>query len=177
MRAVSQHIHGRLGTVNGRTALLLLHSQPEAPTADSLYLRFAFVTRGREEPIFPAFIMDDWGNEIRGLKLYNWVAEEGEQFPRAEIFGFEANGEETQCFLRALELHARPLCYVYVNRDDAVEVGQRVEMILVPDTAVTVPEKIKRPAEGKRPLLTARVSWWRIPPHQTQVEIENDPRF
>ncbi len=70
MRAVSWHVQGSLFTgENGRSALLLQNMEPESETAASLYLRFAFVTLGREEHIFPAFILDDWGKEIRGLKL------------------------------------------------------------------------------------------------------------
>lgn len=165
MRAVSWHVQGKLFTgENGRSALLLQNLEPQEETAVSLYLRFAFVTLGREEHIFPAFILDDWGKEIRGLKLYEWFAEFGEQFPRAEIFGFERNGEETQCFVRALEFYARLPVYVYVDGRAGVETGTLVEAILLPNPDVHEPVQSKRPSGWKRPLRSARVSWWQAPP-------------
>ncbi len=165
MRAVSWHVQGSLFTgENGRSALLLQNLEPESETSTSLYLRFAFVTLGREEHIFPAFILDDWGKEIRGLKLYEWFAEFGEQFPRAEIFGFERNGVETQCFVRALEFYARLPVYVYADRRAGVETGTLVEAILQPDPLVNTPVQGKRPPGLERPLRSARVSWWQIPP-------------
>ncbi len=137
--------------------------QADAVTAVSLYLRFAFVTLGREEHIFPAFILDDWGKEQRGLRLYQWVAEFGEQFPRGEIFGFEQDGAETQCFLRALELYAKYPLYVYTDRKQPVAAGTLVEAILLPDATVRESVRGRRPL-AQRPLSHARVSWWRVPP-------------
>ncbi|MEZ4642522.1 MAG: hypothetical protein R3E31_07240 [Chloroflexota bacterium] len=164
MKAISQHVHGKLLTENGRFALLLLDSEPTEETAVSLYLRFAFVTMGREEHIFPASILDDWGKERRGLGVYAWVAEFGEQFPRGEIFGFEQSGTETQCFLRGLELYAKYPLYVYTDRKQSVSAGALVEAVLLPDVAVTEAVQGKRPSTWKRPLSHARVSWWHVPP-------------
>ncbi|MCA9932275.1 MAG: hypothetical protein H6662_03115 [Ardenticatenaceae bacterium] len=146
------HIHGKLLQENGRTTLLLLNDKPEAETAVSLYVRFAFVTLGREEHIFPAFIMDDWGKEIRGRKLYEWVAEFGEQFPRGEIFGFEQTGEETQCFVRALELYARLPVYVYCERRAPVMAGTLIDSVVLPQGVGTA-------VRSKHPWQNARVSW------------------
>lgn len=163
MKAVSWHVQGKLLAGNGRSALILYDMKPELITAASLFLRFPFVTLGREEHIFPAFILDDWGMEIRGLKLYEWFAENGEQFPRGEIFGFERTGEETQCFVRALEFYARLPVYVYADKHAGVETGALIDAILLPKMGVTVPEPIPRPPDLKRPLRSARVSWWQIP--------------
>lgn len=174
MKAISQHVHGKLLTENGRSALLLLDSEPDAVTAVSLYLRFAFVTLGREEHIFPAFILDDWGKEQRGLRLYQWVAEFGEQFPRGEIFGFEQDGAETQCFLRALELYAKYPLYVYTDRKQPVAAGTLVEAILLPDATVRESVRGRRPLAQQpplqRPLSHARVNWWRVPPSLIQFD-------
>ncbi len=163
MKAASWHVHGQLWAGNGRSALLLYDLKPQTETAVSLYLRFPFVTLGREEHIFPAFILDDWGKEIRGLKLYEWFAEFGEQFPRAEIFGYERNGEPTQCFARALEFYARLPLYVYTDRSAGVETGELTEAILLPTPEVSAPVQVKRPSGLARPLSQARVSWWQIP--------------
>ncbi|MFZ0546002.1 MAG: hypothetical protein WAM60_11220, partial [Candidatus Promineifilaceae bacterium] len=46
-------------------------------SADPIYLRFAFVTLGKEDHVFPAFVLDDWGNEIKGVGLYEWIQENG----------------------------------------------------------------------------------------------------
>jgi len=152
MRPVSLHIHGKLLDEDGRSALLLLNNKPETETAVSLYLRFAFVTMGREEHIFPAFILDDWGKEIRGSKLYEWAAEFGEQFPRGEIFGFEQNGEETQCFMRALELYARLPVYVYSDRRAPLTAGTLIETIVLPPGMETA-------VRQTHPWCNARVNW------------------
>ena len=103
-KAVGQHVWGKLfgekmGS-NGRSALLLTDLKPEAESDESLILRFAFVVMGTDAPLFPSFLIDDWGGEVRGLSIYNWVRENGNQFPRAEIFGFDRQGNSVQFFVR-----------------------------------------------------------------------------
>ena len=163
MRAVSQRIAGSLLEENGRFALIMYDPHPDAKRDDLLFLRYAFVTRGPEDHIFPAFILDDWGREIRSLKLYRWFYEYGERFPRAEVFGYEQDGRETQCFLRELELYTRLPCYLYPTRETAVQEGVLLSAILLPDPSLNAPRQIKPPAEWKRPLRAARVSWWGVP--------------
>jgi hypothetical protein len=141
--------------------LRMLRPEPEAP--DPLYLRFPFITRGPEDHIFPALVMDDWGNEIRSLRLYEWVRENGDRFPRGEIFGFEQDGRDTQVFLREMEIHARLPCYAYTNDSDPVTEGLLLQAILLEDEGTTEPTRIKRPADLRLPLSAARVSWWHIP--------------
>lgn len=166
VKPLTQHIHGKLFREegNGRTALLLLNPNPDEVTAVSLYLRYAFVLLGPEEYIFPAFILDDWGHEMRSLDIYEWVRENADHFPRAEIFGYEADGRETQCFVRGLELVVKLPCYVYQNEGDKVTEGLRVDEIWLPDVSVAEPMPTKPPPELKRPLRAARVSWQRVPP-------------
>ncbi|MCA9952437.1 MAG: hypothetical protein KDE48_22460 [Anaerolineales bacterium] len=163
VNAIRQRIGGKLLTSDGQTALILENLRVDKDTHNVVFLRYALVTKGSEEHIFPAFLMDDWGHEVHGLKLYAWVSENGARFPRGEIFGFEQDGRETQCFLRELELYARLPCYAYPSADSAVETGSLLDAILLPAMAVDAAVRIKRPSELKRPLRTARVSWWQIP--------------
>ena len=172
MKAVKQRVAGQIFELNGRFALMLHNNHPEPDARQLLYLRCAFITVGVEEPIFPAFLLDDWGNEIKSLELYNWVDEFAPQFPRAELFGFDASGQETQLFLRELEQYNQWPCYAYTAADTPIQEGVLVEAILLPDETVTEPVKIKRPSWVERPLRRARVQWWQIPPTlQTAVGI------
>ena len=174
-KAVGQRIAGRLlweneAAEDGRIALLLTDPKPEADANELLYLRFAFVTVGIEEHLFPSFLIDDWGGEVRGLSVYSWVRENGNRFPRAEIFGYEQNGTSAQFFVRELELYSKLPCYAFANRQAPLAEGKLVQAILLPTPSVQQPEKTKRPSEFKRPLAAARVSWWHVPPTLTQFD-------
>lgn len=172
MKAVKQRVAGRIFEVNGRYALLLQNARPEPDDPHLLYLRWAFITLGAEEPIFPAILLDDWGSEITSLSLYNWIDEFGSRFPRAELFGFDAFGQETQLFLRELEPHSRWPCYAYPAAGTPVREGMLIEAILLPNTSVTEPMKIKRPSWVELPLRRAQVQWWQVPPAiQTAVAV------
>ena len=164
MRAIKQHVHGTLLVEGGNCALLLEDAEPTSEAANSLYLRFALVTLGAERPILPASILDDWGGEIRGLELYEWLREFGDQFPRAELFGFDLKGRETQFFLRELELVGRLLCYAYPAQNAPLIDGAPVGTILIPDPSVSDPRRIKRPPKIRRPLRSAKVTWWLVNP-------------
>ncbi|MFQ5436262.1 MAG: hypothetical protein ACE5FD_15455 [Anaerolineae bacterium] len=174
MRAVRQRIQGQLWQGNGRSALLLLNPKPDRDAENLLYLGFALVTLGREDHIFPAFVLDDWGNEIRGVKLFRWMRDNGNEFPRAEIFGYERDGSETQLFARELELYVTYPCYLYSARTDPVTAGRLLQAILLPDPAVTTPQRVKRPSADllQRPLRAARVQWWLVPPTITAFDFE-----
>ncbi len=168
-KAVAQRVSGKLlweheAKQNGRNALLLTNPKPERNAPDLLFLRFAFVIMGTEAPLFPSFLIDDWGGEVRGTAVYRWVKENGNQFPRAEIFGFDKQGNETQRFVRELELYAKLPCTVSPTRETSLAEGTPVHAILLPDETVTEPVKIKRPSQLKRPLIAARVTWWQVPP-------------
>ncbi|RMG94463.1 MAG: hypothetical protein D6706_13730 [Chloroflexi bacterium] len=171
MKPIRQHVWGRLLEENGRFALWLSHAEPAEITAESLYLGFALVTLGTEEHIFPAFVLDDWGHEIRGLDLYEWIVAYGQQFPRGELFGYEQDGRETQCFLRGLELYVKYPCYVYTHPAASVHEGVAIQAILLPTEEVDAPQQIKKPLGMKRPLRNARVTWWQIPAHSPQVDL------
>lgn len=168
-KAVAQRVSGRLlweneVKRNGRSALLLTNPKPEADAVDLLFLRFAFVVMGTEAPLFPSFLIDDWGGEVRGTAVYQWVKENGNQFPRAEIFGFDGQGNEVQRFVRELELYAKPPCTAYPDRETPLAKGTPVHAILLPEAGIAEPVKIKRPLNLKRPLSAARVTWWQVPP-------------
>jgi hypothetical protein len=150
-------------------AVLLKDLQPSATGDDSLYLRYAITRQGVETPIFPALVLDDWGSEIRGQELYLWLHEFGDQFPRAELFGFGLDGREVQCFLREVDLHIRLPCYAYREKDASLRDGFLVEALALPDdslatTSSSMAVRIRPPAALNRPLRSAQVSWWRVNP-------------
>jgi hypothetical protein len=167
VKSIKQHVYGSLLSEGGRHGLLLEDERPSLETADSLYLRYAIKTLGTEKPVLPAFVLDDWGGEIKGLELYAWLREFGDQFPRAELFGFDLSGQEIQYFLRELELFGRPLCYAYPAKNTSLADGMLIETIMLPDSSVTGPSKIRRPSHIGRPLASARVAWWTVKPSQS----------
>lgn len=170
MRLILQHVHGNLFQADGRAALLLKNSAPESVTDDSCYLCFAVVVQGPEDHILPALVLDDWGNQRRDLAVYEWLEEEGHRFPRSEIFGFDVDGSEAQCFLRALELYVKLPCYFFPTKKTPVAEGVRLNAVLLPDAAVDAPQKIKRPSQFEWPLGKAKVSWWQVHADSTSFD-------
>ena len=182
MRAVRQRVSGELLLQNKKKALILRQVKPPKEAENIVYLRYALVTRGPGDHIFPAFVLDDWGKERGNLRLYGWVRENGDRFPRAEIFGFEQDGRETQAFLREMDLYARYPCYAYAAADQAVTEGHLLSAILLPDPSVTEPKQIKRPEDLKLPLRAARVTWWLVPAGTSDIDLtrlaaEPDPGY
>ncbi len=169
MKTILQRIRGRLLRHDGRYALLLLDTNPDIDEQDLLYLRYAFVTQGVEAHILPTFILDDWGGEIKTLELYDWFHEFAAHFPRAELFGWDKLGAETQIFLRELEQYSQLFCYAYPEPDTPLPDGLLVEAILLPDETAQEPVKIKRPSTLERPLRSARVTWWHVHPDRIAI--------
>lgn len=163
MKTVIQRISGQLLERDGRYALRLDNNKPEKGAANLLYLRFAFPVQETEALIFPAFILDDWGGEIKSWALYAWFYEFAVQFPRAEVFGCDGAGRETQRFLRELEPYSKLPCFAYPHPDTPLADGRLVEFILLPDKTCQEPTVCERPSELKRPLRSARVHWQRVP--------------
>lgn len=165
MRAIAQRVQGELIQKNGKAVLVLHDAKPAKDAPNLLYLRYAFVTLGREAPVFPAFLIDDWGAEVRGLKLYRWFKEHADEFPRAEVFGFEADGKETQCFLREFEHYVKLPCYAYQDRAQPVNEGVLLTAVLQPDSACHELTRGKRPfsTDITVPLRQAKVAWWCSP--------------
>ena len=147
MKPISLHIHGRFQD----STLTLINATPTEETAVSLHLLFPFITRGDEIHIFPVSLLDDWGTEIRGLQLYEWVRENGEQFPRAELFGMDKNGRSTQEFLRGLEIYFRFPCYLH-PADSPLHIGN------IPIKTIILPANTER-KNLPYPLRRANVTW------------------
>jgi hypothetical protein len=167
-------VHGRVHTpAHGPTWLELLPPPAEGETVPTQYLRFAIPEMGPERPIFPAVVLDDWGQERAGMSLYRWVREEGDMFPRAEIFGYTADGVPEQAFLRDLELHFAYPVRVYPTIDTPLAEGVWLTQVVVVNTAVATPQPSTTPDPTHwpttHPLPTfpfnhAKLTWWQIPP-------------
>jgi hypothetical protein len=172
MKPAQQHIHGQLVTENGRSALYLLNAEPETKTAVSLYLRYAVVVHGPDDHVLPAILLDDWGKETRGLKIYEFLRLHGAEYPRAEIFGFDMDGSEAQLFVRSLELYGRLPCYAYTDVNTPLDTGMLLTAILLPDAETSEVVRVEKASEMgvKRPLRSAQVSWWRVPPSITSFD-------
>ena len=170
MRLILQHVQGTLFTESGRSALLLQDSAPKETGDGALYLCFAMVVQGPDDLILPTLVLDDWGNERRDLGVYHWLEDEGHRFPRSEVFGYDLDGTEAQCFVRALELYVNLPCFVFPTKKSPVADGIRLQAMLLPEPTATGPAKIERPSFLKRPLSRAKVSWWQIPPQSMSFD-------
>ena len=162
-----QHVHGRLlkdPRFANRHALQLWNSTPEQENENSLFLRYAFLLYGSAEPVFPGMILDDWGAEIKGIKMYRWVRENGDAFPRAEIFGQDIDGKQDQYFVRELDLTLKIRCYAYSDRSALLNAGCRVQNVLLPNDSAALPIKRRRPAGIKRPIRGTRINYWEYTP-------------
>ena len=150
MRALRLKVNGtlwRYKAEDGAPATALLLDE----TAPPLYLRFALVIMGSEDHVLPAFLLDDWGNEIKGATLYSWLRENGNAFPRAEVFGFAPDGREVQHFVREFELYVRWPCYAYANGDAPLSSGLLLTRILAAAGEAVSLEETPRPATAKLP--------------------------
>lgn len=156
MKAIKQKVNGYI--LAGSEGVMVLDD-----TAAPIYLSYAFVTLGPEDHILPAFLLDDWGSEKKGLSLYSWVEKNGLYFPRAEIFGFTPTGTKTQIFLRELDLVLKYRCYAYPTAETLQEDGRLIEKIFLPDNSLTEPIPAKRPANAPRLLSKSAVQWFSSP--------------
>ena len=159
-KPIRHKVKGRLFLDTAQNGLLWL----DETAAGHVYLRYALVTIGREDEIFPALLLDDWGNEMRKLDIYRWIREEGDRFPRAELFGYDRQGQEEQCFLREMELHLRLPCYAYLDAEASLAAGVRLGNVMLPRSDLLAPERIKLPESIAPPLRYARLHWWQGPP-------------
>lgn len=157
MAAIRQQINGKLIYV-GDQAVIWLDNQSKP-----VFLRYALIVRESEVEIFPESLLDDWGHEIKSLDLYDWIQENGFQFPRAEIFGFDRVGKRRQFFLRELDLMARYPCYAFESSQTPITKGVLVRANLIPNRHINQPKPIKRPPEIEGPMRNALVSWWHVP--------------
>ncbi len=102
MNVITEKIAAELIEDNDLHAIRLLDDDKQ-----SIYLAYALVTLGREEHVFPCSVMDDWGKEMTGLQAYEWMRENGNHFPRADILAVGLAGDERQHFLREFDLYVR----------------------------------------------------------------------
>lgn len=158
MRIIKEPVPGILVVDQELVALRLDSTDP----VRLVYLSYALVTRGPEHQILPSVLLDDWGMEIGRLDLYRWIEENGQMFPRAEVFGTDPFGVKTQYFLRDLELSAKYPLYAFAERNAASASAARVNAILIPDDLTDEPQRITRPSDIKPPLRKADVEWWRV---------------
>lgn len=158
MQALTQRATGTFCTRDDGNGLLLQEG------GDRLFLRFALVVRGSERHVFPALLLDDWGRERKSLDLYRWIYEEGQRFPRAELFGFDDRGRKTQRFLRDLEIFFPYPCYLYPTSAAPLEEGTLLDTFFLPDPDLDVPREIAIPQEAPWPLRHAAVQWRAIAP-------------
>jgi len=164
---IKELVRAQTFKIGERTGLLLTDN------AEAVILRYALVLRNSGELFFPQSLLDDWGHEVNGLELYEWIQENGMLFPRAELFGCELSGNPCQHFMRDVDLVAPVYCFVFKEPGSPLSAGVQVDVILVPDSQATRPISRKHLPEVKGPLRHSRVSWWRIPTHtfdETNIE-------
>ncbi len=166
MRAIRQKVQGKIFEEAGRVAIWLRQGDEivEGIDVQEIYLRYALTVMGPETHTFPAFLLDDWGNEVKKLGLYKWIREKGEMSPRAEVFGFTREGQESQWFLRELEIYFKHPLYVFPTKATPLGEGKLVSAVMLTGDAEKQPMQIKRPAELDAPLRRSAVTWWRVPP-------------
>ncbi|MFW5940296.1 MAG: hypothetical protein ACOC8X_00960 [Chloroflexota bacterium] len=167
MHLLTQTVRGRLLHQESSRALLLetTAQSSERRTPNLVYLRYALVVRGSERHIFPGLVLDDWGRERTTLSLYRWIFDEGQRFPRAELFGWRSTGEQTQIFLRDLEIFFKYPCYAFTSADAPVKDGLRLRVVFIPDTDHEgAPRDIEAPQNIPWPLRHASVLWRRANP-------------
>ena len=167
MRPIRHKVQGNLFQDDAQAALWLWRDGdivPDGMMPKTLYLRYALIVRGVEQPFFPAELLNDWGETLRGTKVYRWLRENGELHPRAELFGYDAQGNEMQYFARDLEIFWKTPCFAFLDAKLPLTERVLVEHVLVSDASATTLTQTKRPAHIKLPLRRASVKWWRIPP-------------
>ncbi len=168
MRSIRQKIYGKLVSDQGEPALWLAEDEAGAGqlVPELLYLRYALTIRGPESLLFPAFLLDDYGNEVRKLKLYRWLRAQGDYHPRSEVFGYDLSGNETQHFVRELELYFRYPLFVYASLETPLQAGVQVSRVLHVSSEVSSRQEGIRPKTVSAPLRHAAVTWWQLPPHE-----------
>jgi len=134
------------------------------PARGKVFLRYALVRLGTDDLVFPELVLDDWGHERKNLLLYRWIYENGYQFPRAELFGYDFHGGEQQHFLRELDLQSRYPCFGYTGRYAPLNEGIEMSFIVNVRDESPQAEPLKDKSEFDWPIRNAAVEWWQAPP-------------
>lgn len=129
---------------------------------ETVYLAYALVTQGPGLRVLPSVLLDDWGAEIGGLQLYQWIEENGLRFPRAEVFGKDPSGSPVQYFIRDLELFGKYPVYAFSAEDAPDATGVQVDTVLIMRDGNDAPEPIEPPDDIGTPLRRAKVQWWAV---------------
>ncbi len=164
MQPLAQKVSGRLYRKDEQTALLLAPpgAEQEGP---ALFLRYALVVQGTERHIFPSLLLDDWGKEHDTIGLYRWIFEQGQRFPRAEIFGLDHLGRQTQVFLRDLEIFFKYPCYIAHSRQTQIAEQERLHLIFLQEPELkSEPQAIEVPEQISWPLRHGAIQWRRANP-------------
>ena len=138
------------------------------PEKEQFIFRYALLTLGSEERVFPELVLDDWGHERKGLVLYRWVYMNGYQFPRAEVFGRNMDGGAEQLFLRELDLSSRCPTYVYGSIDVPLSEGCEISTIIDVRSDAHETRRVKYGTESSWPLRNAAAAWWQAPPGKVE---------
>ena len=170
MSFIKQRVTGTLLVAGERAALRL--QEGDEPV---VYLAFALTTQGIAAQIIPSVLLDDWGKEIKGLGLYDWVQEHGPRFPRAELFGYSPDGQSVQYFLRDMELFAPIVVYAAADKALPVQQWARLTDIVIPALDVIAPEPGDTPDDVTGPLRMARLGWWRVAPDYDAPDLADLP--
>lgn len=157
-----QEIKGTL-FVRGDSAVILADQDKL-----DIFLKFALIEAASGSHLLPESLVDDWGKEITGLELYTWIIENGQYFPRAEVFGLGTDGQPMQRFLRELEINTSYPCYVYSKPDNAVETGKLLAGIILPDRTLEEARASCKPAWAVGLLGNADVQWWCANPEKAE---------
>lgn len=154
MAALAQSVHGELLSSSRSGALVIDHSYSK------VLLRYALPQLGSDELVFPEIVLDDWGHERKNLPLYRWIYENGFQFPRAELFGYDINGHERQYFLRELDLQSKYPCFGYAENDTPLSEGIELSFIVIVREDSSQSEHLEAGSEIDWPMRNAAVEWW-----------------
>ena len=155
MAALAKRLTGKLFVNNERGIVLL-------GNGSSIYLRFALVLQGSGTMLFPELLLDDWGHELHTLELYHWIHKNGDRFPRAELFGYDFEGNDRQCFLREIDLIAKYPCYAYRQFGDLLSTGVELLSLMLAVEGLSSEERLDDLSRQPWPLRNAKVSWWQI---------------
>ena len=66
---IKELVHGKL--VGEEDSLMLRLDDQDI--GDRVYLAYALVTQGPGHHVLPSVLLDDWGNEIEQMRLYEWI--------------------------------------------------------------------------------------------------------
>lgn len=157
MSVISQKINGLLLYKDDVAAVFLDDSASAVTLALGLY------EKDSDAVILPESILDDWGHEISPSSLYEWLQENGDQFPRAEVFGQDLEGKTIQRFLREIELVGKFPCFAYKPDKKCTKQWIRMRAIIILNTKIVDVQNIQRPQDIDSLLAIAKVSWWASP--------------